>query len=200
MFVPFYSCGWTLNFIYISLISFIFYPICSLKFISHGPILLECDVILSSSWCTGLRKAISYLTLLECYIGIVEIDFCKFIFSESRSELKQFFLLPFLFSFGFPLQWCHNEHDGVSNHWRLDGLLNRLVRRKSRKTSKLRVTGPLWGEFTSHRLFSFDDVIMHKKNHKLKHVLISWLNCYYTALTKFATSSLRLLIKLKAGL
>ena len=38
------------------------------------------------------------------------------------------------------LQWCHNERDGVSNQRRLDGLLNRLFRRKSKKTSKLRVT------------------------------------------------------------
>ena len=36
-----------------------------------------------------------------------------------------------------PLQWHHNEHDGVSNHWRLHCLLNRLFRRKSNKTSKL---------------------------------------------------------------
>ena len=39
------------------------------------------------------------------------------------------------------LQWLHNEHDGVSNHQRLDCLLNRLFRPRSKKTSKLRVTG-----------------------------------------------------------
>ena len=39
------------------------------------------------------------------------------------------------------LQWCHNEHDGVSNHQPHDCLLNRLFRRRSKKTSKLRVTG-----------------------------------------------------------
>ena len=35
----------------------------------------------------------------------------------------------------------HNEHDGVSNHRRLDCLLNDLFRRRSKKTTKLRVTG-----------------------------------------------------------
>ena len=40
-----------------------------------------------------------------------------------------------------PLQWRHNEHDGVWNHQRLDCLLNRLFRRRSKKISKLRVTG-----------------------------------------------------------
>ena len=40
-----------------------------------------------------------------------------------------------------PLQWHHNERDVVSNHRRLDCLLNRLVRRRSKKTSKFRVAG-----------------------------------------------------------
>ena len=39
------------------------------------------------------------------------------------------------------LRWRHNERDGVSNHQRLDCLLSRLFRRRSKKTSKLRVTG-----------------------------------------------------------
>ena len=36
------------------------------------------------------------------------------------------------------LQWRHNERDDVSNHRRLDCLLNCLLRRRSKKTSKLR--------------------------------------------------------------
>ena len=39
------------------------------------------------------------------------------------------------------LQWRHNELDGVSNHQPHDCLLNHLFRRRSKKTSKLRVTG-----------------------------------------------------------
>ena len=46
-------------------------------------------------------------------------------------------LLPFESS----LQRHHNEHDGVSNHHHHDCLLNRLFRCRSKKTSKLRVTG-----------------------------------------------------------
>ena len=51
------------------------------------------------------------------------------------------------------LQWRHNEHDGVLNHQRLDCLFNYLFRRRSKKSSKLRVTGlcegnsPVTGEF-----------------------------------------------------
>ena len=69
------------------------------------------------------------------------------------------------------LQWRHNEHDGVSNHRRLDGLFNRLLRRKSTKTSQFDVTDlcegnpPVSGEFHSQgannaEMFPFDDVIM----------------------------------------
>ena len=38
------------------------------------------------------------------------------------------------------LQWRHNERHGVSNHQRLESLLNRLFRRRSKKIPKLRVT------------------------------------------------------------
>ena len=39
------------------------------------------------------------------------------------------------------LQWRHNEHDGVLNHQHYDCLLNPLFRRRSKRISKLRVTG-----------------------------------------------------------
>ena len=69
------------------------------------------------------------------------------------------------------LQWRHNERDGVSNHRRLDCLLNRLFRCWSKKTSKLHVTclceggSPVTDEFPAQRaskaeMFPFDDVIM----------------------------------------
>ena len=66
----------------------------------------------------------------------------------------------------------HNDHDGVSNHQPHGCLLNRLFGRRSKKTSKLRVTGlcagktPGTGEFPAQRvsnaeMFPFDDVIMY---------------------------------------
>ena len=56
-----------------------------------------------------------------------------------------------------PLQWRHNERSGVSNHRRLDCLLNHLFRRRLKKTPKLRVTrlcernSPVTGEFPAQR-------------------------------------------------
>ena len=70
-----------------------------------------------------------------------------------------------------PLQWRHNEPDGVSNHRRLGCLVNRLFKRRSKETSKFRVTGfcagnhrwlvdsPTKGPVT-RKIFAFDDVIM----------------------------------------
>ena len=71
----------------------------------------------------------------------------------------------------FPLQLCHNELAGVSNHQRHDYLFNRLITRRAKKTSKLRVTGlyvgnsPVTGESphrgpVTRKMFPFDDVIM----------------------------------------
>ena len=51
------------------------------------------------------------------------------------------------------LQCCHNGRDGVSNHQPHGCLLNRVFRHRSKKTSKLRVTGlcvgnsPVTGKF-----------------------------------------------------
>ena len=55
---------------------------------------------------------------------------------SSRSKWRSINISSF-----FPLQWRHNEHDNVSNHEPHDCLLNRLFGRRSKKTSKLRVTG-----------------------------------------------------------
>ena len=72
------------------------------------------------------------------------------------------------------LLWRHNEHDSVSNHQPRGCLLNRLFRRRSKKTSKLRVTGHCVGNSpgpvnsphkgpVTRKMFPFDDVIMQKK-------------------------------------
>ena len=70
-----------------------------------------------------------------------------------------------------PLHWRHHYHDGVSNHQPHNCLLNRLFRRRSKKTSKLRVTGLCVGKSpgpvnsphqgpVTRKMFPFDDVIM----------------------------------------
>ena len=67
----------------------------------------------------------------------------------------------------FQLQWRHNERDGVSNHQHHDSLLNSSLGRRSKKASKLRVTGFCEGNSPykwpiTRNMFLFDDVIMVK--------------------------------------
>ena len=67
--------------------------------------------------------------------------------------------------------WRHNERHGVSNHRRLDCLLNCLFRRSSKKTSKLRITGlcernpPLTGEFPSQGASNAENVSIWRHHH-----------------------------------
>ena len=71
------------------------------------------------------------------------------------------------------LQWRHNDHDGVSNHQPRDCLLNRLFRRRSKKTSKLRVTGlcegnsPGTGEFPAQMASYAQNVSIWWRHHGL---------------------------------
>ena len=74
-------------------------------------------------------------------------------------------------TYSIALERRYNERDGVSIHRRLDCLLKRLFKRRSKKTSKLRVTGLCEGNSpvsvnsphkgpVTQKTFPFDDVIM----------------------------------------
>ena len=69
------------------------------------------------------------------------------------------------------LRWRHNDHAGVSNHQPHGCLLNRLFRRKSKKTSKLRVTGlcagnsPGTGEFPAQMASYTENVSIWWRHH-----------------------------------
>ena len=58
------------------------------------------------------------------------------------------------------LQWRHNGRDGVPNHQPHDCLLNRLFRCKSKKTSKLRVTG-ICASLHDNILYMIDDCVLY---------------------------------------
>ena len=72
---------------------------------------------------------------------------------------------------GYTLQWRHNGHDSVSNHLPHECLLNLLFRRRSKKTSKLRVTGhcagnsPGTGEFPAQMASNAENVSIWWRHH-----------------------------------
>ena len=89
----------------------------------------------------------------------------------------------------YTLHWRHNDHGGVSNHQPRSCLLNRLFRRRWKKTPKLRVTGLCAGDSpgpvnsrhkwpVTRKMFPFDDVIMNQLHegsvtiHDIPHALL----------------------------
>ena len=75
------------------------------------------------------------------------------------------------------LQWRHNELDGVSNHQPHDCLLNCLFRPRSKKTSKLWVTGlcaensTVTGEFHTQMASNAENVSVWWRHHVIKHTV-----------------------------
>ena len=129
--------------------------------------------IMPSTCCLGVHRRLSY-QLSQVWV----INFPKEAVSYSvrgrdrfpdevgnwtqRMTYKRYY-----FQFNWPLQWRHNERNGVSNHRSPDCLLNRLFRRRLKERSKLLVTGlcegnpPVTGGFPSQRasnaeMFPFD--------------------------------------------
>ena len=92
---------------------------------------------------------------------------------EELLSLPCFYAHPQLRLVSVPLRWRLNGSHGVSNHQHHGCLLNRLFRRKSKKTPTLRVTGLCAGNSPgpvnySHKwpvkrkMFPFHDVIMQR--------------------------------------
>ena len=76
------------------------------------------------------------------------------------------------------LQWRHNGRDSVSNHQPYDCLLNRLFRRRSKKTSNLCVTGlcagnsPGTGEFHAQMASNAENVSIWWRHHVCRGTLL----------------------------
>ena len=83
-------------------------------------------------------------------------------------------------------QWRHNVQDGVSNHQPHHCFLNRLFRRKSKKTSKFRVTGlcagnsPVTGEFPAQMASNAENVSIWWRHHDIYVALNDSRDVYVT--------------------
>ena len=112
---------------------------------------------------------LSISTHEQQFISIL-FEIQTYMFYETHLKLFSAKFRPFFIGVHASLQWRHNERDDVSNHRRLDCLLNRLLRR-IQKTSKLRVTGlcgrnlPVTGEFPSQRASDAETVSVSPVGH-----------------------------------
>ena len=85
----------------------------------------------------------------------------------------------------FTLQWRQNERGSVSNHQRLPCLLNYRFRRRSKKTSKLRVTGlcagnsPVTAEFPTQYASNAENVSIWWRHHAKFRCLFCQLGYLY---------------------
>ena len=74
------------------------------------------------------------------------------------------------------LQWHHNGHDGVSNHQPHNCLLNSLFRGRSKKTSKLCITGlcagnsSVTGEFPTQMASNRENVSIWRCHHVSRNI------------------------------
>ena len=82
------------------------------------------------------------------------------------------------------LQWCQNECDGISNHWRLDCLFNCLFRCTSKKSSSVSLAfvrgihqwpvNSLHKRPVTWKMFPFGYIIMPLTSWSSKHILPSF--------------------------
>ena len=87
------------------------------------------------------------------------------------------------------LRWRHNRRDGVSNHQPPHCLLNRLFRRRSKKTSKRRVTGLCagnsqgTGEFPTQMANNAENISISWRHHvtKWSREFKCWCSCSETS-------------------
>ena len=106
-----------------------------------------------------------YLSIAMNYItGLLRLEYIEYYFHELKT-----------------LRWRHNGRDGVSNHQPPDCLLNRLFRRRSKKTSKLCVAG-LWagnspgpGEFLAQMASNAENASIWWRHHDKLGGNSSWL-------------------------
>ena len=104
------------------------------------------------------------LNILPCFITSVTVALWF-------QTLKGRFNTKYQYLINISSQWRHNERDAVSNHQPHDYLRNRFFRRRSKKTSKLRVTGlykgnsPVTGEFPSQRASNAEHVSSRWRHH-----------------------------------
>ena len=81
------------------------------------------------------------------------------------------YIVTLQYHFWHSLLWRHNGRDSISNHQPHDCLLSRSFRRRSKKTSKLRVTGlwagnsPATGEFPAQMASNAENVSIWWSHH-----------------------------------
>ena len=115
-------------------------------------------------WTQGVENLHNYNCNPTVYLASISIEF-DYIHDKIKSACSVYT------ANGWSLQWHNNERDGVSNRRRLYCLFNRLFWRRSKKMSKLSVTGLcegnslVTGEFPAQRASNAENVSIWWRHH-----------------------------------
>ena len=107
---------------------------------------------------TEINNQTRFVRILTVFLSRSFYDYCP------RMDMISF----------LSLQWYHDGRDSVSNQQPHDCLLNRSFRSRSKKTSKLRVTGlcagnsPVAGEFPAQRARNAENAAIWWRHHNDK--------------------------------
>ena len=124
----------------------------------HRGFLNERPIHVPTADITICWKSYKKISRKVCVFSLTQVDM------NSNSKVCNFFQILELLHSRLSLQRRHNECNGVSNHRRLDCLLKRLFRGRSKKTSRLHVIGlcegnsPLTSEFPDQRASNAENV------------------------------------------
>ena len=131
---------------------------------------------------TDKQKFVTLLTdgrqvlfaLFCCGYIVVHVILLLIFFQGSLIDIEVIVELPSsseVLNIWITIQWRHNGRDSVSNHQPHDCLLNGLFKRRSKKTSKLRITGlcvgnsPGTGEFPAQMASNAENVSIWWRHH-----------------------------------
>ena len=120
--------------------------LCQFKTLNYLP-LRDVEMILQAYFLNPLYKLVSWavpLKLDSCPVSPNSIDDKSTlvqVMAWCRQTTNNTSTLVKIMAWRCSFQWRHNERDGALNHQCRDGLLDRLFRRRSKNTSRLRVTG-----------------------------------------------------------
>ena len=112
---------------------------------------------------------IVFVCLVLCTIKLFDIFIYIYVVALrlSTAQIQQYCIG----CFNRALHWRHNRHDSVSNHQPRGCLLSGLFRRRSKKISKLRVTGlcagnsPGTGDFPAQMASNAEKVFIWWRHH-----------------------------------
>ena len=130
---------------------------------TNGQLRGKCFHLITSSW----------IVSVPVYITWIHKNCKNITITKRRTTHRCAYFMGCTLYRANTLRWRHNGRDCFSNHQPHDCLLNRLFRHRSKKISKLRVTGlcagnsPRTGEFPAQRASYAENVSLWWRHHEL---------------------------------